>query len=127
MVPQDGGHWHTLLSRCQPCAISFDHVVRTETFAEDAGYIIDKRLRGHGHGTKVHVVHDTNPPGGAGARQRWEVVLDEYQDVPDHLLAAMGSRYHTDMQVYGYNYTRLPGGQVRAECTTITNNGHTCC
>lgn len=90
---------------------------------EDAPYVIDHRLIGRGHNTMVHIKRNGHPRDNA----KWELVMDEFKEIPDDLLAAMAERYEEDMAVYGYNYTRLPGGTVKAECASLTNNGHACC
>ena len=125
MRPDDGGHWHTLMSRCKPCVINYDHVVRVETFQEDAAYIVNHKMRARGLDHKTNVHQNAVPRANAS---NFEMIIDEYKQIPEELLQKLvTTRYRQDLYVYGYNFTRMEGGEVLAECTSGYNNGQECC
>ena len=122
MRAEDGGHWHTLMSRCKPCVINYDHVVRLETFQEDAAYIVNHKMRARGLKYKVNVHQNAVP------NANFEMIIDEYKQIPDELLQKLvTTRYKQDLYVYGYNFTRMEGGEVLAQCSAAYNNGQECC
>ena len=123
MRPDDGGHWHTLMSRCKPCVINYDHVVRVETFQEDAAYIVKHKMRGRYLHFKDNVYR--NP---TAVASNFKMIIDEYKQIPEELLHKLvTTRYRQDLYVYGYNFTRMEGGKVLTECTSGYNNGQECC
>ena len=112
-------HWHNLHEVCQPYAIDYDYIVRTETFHEDAAYIINHILRGRSANIKDKVSRKINYSSHYGRS------LTEYKDVDASLLRKIIGIYFVDMKLYGYNVTVEQGGLV-TRCE-INTPDRTCC
>ena len=119
----DGGHWHNLLERCQPCLINYDYVVRTETMRHDAPYIVNHKMIGRGLQLKTKARRKAV----SGERSDFGRIIQEYRQIPEDLFQKIAKRYEHDMYVYGYNYTVLPDGQIVTECSSGQYAGNCCC
>jgi hypothetical protein len=123
---KDGGrdeHWRMqYFDKCQPCLISYDHIVRTETLDEDSAYIIVKQLAGRGLHTKRRQWRKQSAD-----RIYFERKLPEYGDIGGKLFAHIVKQYKDDMEWFGYNYWRH-NGSVLTNCNIISGsqNQHCC-
>ena len=120
---EDGGHWHNLLIRSQPCKVNYDYIVRTETNQLDAPFIVNHKLRGRGLNLKTKSRREQV----AGEYSNFGRRISEYSSIPDDLFYKIIDRYKNDFLVYGYNFTRLADGSVLTECNCDENGGKTCC
>ena len=124
--PTDGGHWHTLMSRCQPCRIRYDHVARVESMEQDVHYIVHNKLRGRGATVKRNVHGETTAKSTTNSSS-FVTRHEEYVSISGRVFDAIRKRYSEDMDVYGYNFTRSANGHVTATCSAGLNDGQTCC
>ena len=123
MKPKDFGHWHTLMSRCQPCRLSYDHVARVESMDQDARYIVHHKMRGRG----AYLEKKIKLSKGKTPSSDFKNTHKEYSTIPADLFDDMLERYQEDMDVYGYNFTRSANATVTATCSAGLNNGQPCC
>ena len=123
LYDKDGGHWHDLMVRCQPCTVDYDFILRTETQYMDAPYIVNHKMKSRGLQMKTkswrEEVNGTFPYFGRK--------LKEYESIPDDLFHDIVKHYEKDFEVYGYGFHRTGGGAIVTNCTAAENNGERCC
>ena len=97
-------HWAPVYSICQPCAIKYDQIVKTETMDEDNTEIIMNHLAPYrrGLGTAGNVV--------AGSRQMSTLTqqgrkLEAYSSLNITAIEYIRQRFKDDLEQFGYGFS----------------------
>ncbi len=99
-------HWQPYHSKCAPCLVGYDAVVKLETAAADEAYVLAasgmwRRMLlaggGHGDGLSLQAMHGT--AGGDSGAARTEF----YSRVPCGLVRRVGSAYRMDLELFEYD------------------------
>ena len=115
-------HWRGPYdNQCQPCSINFDRIVRLETFENDAWDIVMHQLKGRGIKTRRNKFSSSKQ-----GHFEFGKILSEYVNVSDVQLDAIVTKYNTDFQQFGYNFTRM-NGIVNTNCIIQTSEQDVCC
>ncbi|CAL4109401.1 unnamed protein product, partial [Meganyctiphanes norvegica] len=100
-------HWSKMYGTCSPCHISYDYIMKTETYSEDLAYIVKKlgikkvkpsyRRHGKGKPSMESSLSSDNPPLSAST-------LHYYKNIHIRVLAKLEKIYHIDMDMFGFEF-----------------------
>jgi hypothetical protein len=98
-------HWDMAFNLCHPCAIQYDCVIRTETIAEDAQYILEILSQGLDSPLELEIVHTrTNNTVDDVTDPTFAKVLENFEKIPKYQLEQLKEVYKHDMEVFGYDF-----------------------
>ena len=121
-------HWDSLIDLCQPCAIKYDRILKTETLDHDNVFLIDDYMKpyGRGIGTKGNSV--------AGGPQIMSLSplgrrLEIYGNLSFNYITVLQKMYRIDMDYFGYSWRFSDWNgtySYRSSCVNGSLN-RTCC
>ncbi|CAL4059746.1 unnamed protein product, partial [Meganyctiphanes norvegica] len=100
-------HWSKMYGTCSPCHISYDYIMKTESYSEDLAYIVKKlgikevdasyRRHGLGKPSTESTLSSDNPPLRAST-------LHYYKNIHIRVLDNLEKIYHIDMDMFGFEF-----------------------
>ncbi|ELU08291.1 hypothetical protein CAPTEDRAFT_145153, partial [Capitella teleta] len=98
-------HWDMAFNLCHPCAIQYDYVIRTETIAEDAKYILDILSQGLDAPLELEIVHTrSNNTVDDVVDPTFAKVIESFEKIPKYQLEQLKEVYKHDMEAFGYDF-----------------------
>ena len=94
-------HWANYMVTCQPCRISYDHVVRLESLWEDAGVVLDRL--GYGSDSNrsgMALPHDNR----SGLSDKLSRMYDRLRNINPDILNRLLTIYGSDLEMFGYSW-----------------------
>lgn len=86
-------HWLPFVTRCNPCGISYDYIVKLESFEDDLRFIVLKL------GIKEINVSVKKNNSTKGEGPGYEAY---FKDIPDDVIREIFSIYEKDFYLFGY-------------------------
>jgi hypothetical protein len=107
--------------KCHTCLFHYDYIVKLETNARDAAFIIRERLRGRG----LDVQTDINPSRSKEPNtwQKGRDLTPHFRNVTASQLQQLQKRHESDFGLFGYEFDPL---SFSAKCKGAGKNG-VCC
>ena len=117
--------------------IDYDYIVKTETFDEDALYLIQNKLAGRGSAIKANSWRRAGLKGnylrGPGLKAnslnglvklpRFGIELPEYKSIPIFMMKKIADMYEKDFDLFGYEHM-TQNGTVYTNCMNAEDG---CC
>jgi len=114
------GHFMPYSSRCKPCSMSYDVIIKFETLEEDSQYLIEQC----GLDDRIGVLHENQAPTGPETKQGFKnkskkvkkgeekakkaitntkTALDFFRDIPTSKIRKLYQHYRHDFEIFGYS------------------------
>ena len=100
-------HWITYMESCHPCAIKYDHVIRTETMQFDTKPILPLLHGGKSAEWEIKIqnsrstsTHDINH-----TKQAFPKTLSEFDNVPKQYIRNLIEHFKDDLETFGYTFS----------------------
>merc|ERR1712192_85168 len=114
------GHFMPYSSRCKPCSMAYDVIIKFETLEEDSQYLIEQC----GLDDRIGVLHENQAPTGPETKQGFKnkskkakkgkeepkkaitntkTALDFFRDIPTSKIRKLYQHYRHDFEIFGYS------------------------
>jgi len=114
------GHFMPYSSRCKPCSMNYDVIIKFETLEEDSQYLIEQC----GLDDRIGVLHENQAPTGPETKQGFKnkskkvkkgeekakkaitntkTALDFFRDIPTSKIRRLYQHYRHDFEIFGYS------------------------
>ena len=133
-------HWDSYARSCKVCSVTYDYILRTETFKNDSrpllkllDYPEDYLLtyKPQNQNPQASTAQNTSSPSSEddddyeeGDDSYYEKFLPEFLDLDRDLVTRLHSRYRLDFEAFGYQFDV---DTSTAYCAIELRNGDVCC
>lgn len=119
-------HWQTYDSRCFPCGISYDHIVKLETLDNDIETVLSKLK---GPYSSAHSIPHNNRQQTDSPEKQLILLKTLYRSFSEDIMNGLFKRYEQDFSLFGYDW--ISSTKPQDYCKTPLHGRHrranSCC
>ncbi len=97
------GHWMPMTKACDPCAVTFDSIVKLETANRDIPPILAKLPGPDGRASTLPRANRMSP---FPPQQKLKTLREFYADVEPRVIDALLELYQRDFELFGYGWDK---------------------